>query len=57
MPPTSRPCSGRSPKPYAQLGGLDILVNNAGVLAVADIAEFTDEAFERMLAVNVRGVN
>ncbi|CDG83152.1 3-oxoacyl-ACP reductase family protein [Janthinobacterium agaricidamnosum] len=37
-------------------GRLDILVNNAGVLAVAPLAEFTLEDFDRTLAVNVRGV-
>lgn len=37
-------------------GGLDILVNNAGVAHVAPIAEFPLAEFDRMLAVNVRGV-
>jgi 3-oxoacyl-[acyl-carrier protein] reductase len=37
-------------------GGLDILVNNAGVAHVASIDEFPLEEFDRMLAVNVRGV-
>src|SRR5947209_100216 len=39
-----------------RLGGLDIVVNSAGVLATGDIAQFSDEDFERMLAVNVRAV-
>ncbi|WP_248919217.1 3-oxoacyl-ACP reductase family protein [Pseudomonas entomophila] len=37
-------------------GGLDILVNNAGVLAVAPVAEFDLDDFDRLLAVNVRSV-
>jgi 3-oxoacyl-[acyl-carrier protein] reductase len=37
-------------------GRLDILVNNAGVVAVAPIDEFTLEDFDRLVAVNVRGV-
>ena len=40
----------------AQLGGLDILVNNAGVAHVAALEDFPLEEFDRMLAVNVRGV-
>jgi 3-oxoacyl-[acyl-carrier protein] reductase len=37
-------------------GGLDILVNNAGIVAVAPIDEFRLEDFDRLIAVNVRGV-
>ena len=37
-------------------GGLDILVNNAGVAALATIDEFKLEDFDRLIAVNVRGV-
>ncbi|NYJ03192.1 3-oxoacyl-[acyl-carrier protein] reductase [Nocardioides thalensis] len=37
-------------------GGLDILVNNAGVAHVAPIEEFPLEEFDRLVAVNVRGV-
>ncbi|MGY0387132.1 SDR family NAD(P)-dependent oxidoreductase [Nocardioides sp. WG-D5] len=37
-------------------GGLDILVNNAGVAHVAPIEEFPAEEFDRLVAVNVRGV-
>ena len=39
-----------------RLGGLDILVNNAGVASGAVIEEFTLEEFDRLVAVNVRGV-
>jgi 3-oxoacyl-[acyl-carrier protein] reductase len=37
-------------------GGLDILVNNAGVASLAPIEEFKLEDFDRLLAVNVRGM-
>ncbi|MAY74629.1 MAG: 3-ketoacyl-ACP reductase [Phycisphaerae bacterium] len=36
-------------------GGVDVLVNNAGVLSLAPIAETDDEAFDRIMAVNVKG--
>jgi 3-oxoacyl-[acyl-carrier protein] reductase len=37
-------------------GRLDILVNNAGVVVLAPIDEFKMEDFDRLLAVNVKGV-
>jgi 3-oxoacyl-[acyl-carrier protein] reductase len=40
----------------AALGGLDILVNNAGVLAIGPVEDFALADFDRLLAVNVRGV-
>ncbi len=40
----------------SNFGRLDILVNNAGVLAVAPLADFRLEDFDRTLAVNVRSV-
>ncbi|KDE97568.1 oxidoreductase [Mycolicibacterium aromaticivorans JS19b1 = JCM 16368] len=40
----------------AALGGLDILVNNAGIALAGTIDEFSLEDFDRLLAVNVRGV-
>ncbi|XXX80708.1 SDR family oxidoreductase [Sorangium sp. So ce134] len=38
------------------LGGLDVLVNNAGVLIFGNVDEVPLEDFDRMLAINVRGV-
>lgn len=38
------------------LGRLDVLVNNAGIGRVAPLHEFSLEDFDRMVAVNVRGV-
>ncbi|MFI8183963.1 SDR family oxidoreductase [Actinacidiphila glaucinigra] len=40
----------------AELGGLDILVNNAGVGVAGAVDDFSFEDFDRMVAVNVRGV-
>jgi 3-oxoacyl-[acyl-carrier protein] reductase len=37
-------------------GRIDILVNNAGVLAIAPIEKFSLEDFDRMIAVNIRGL-
>ncbi len=37
-------------------GGLHVLVNNAGVGYVGDVAETDEGEFERVMAVNVRGV-
>ncbi|WP_445242772.1 3-oxoacyl-ACP reductase family protein [Microcoleus sp. S28C3] len=38
------------------LGRLDILVNNAGVATLAAIDQFSMDEFDRLVAVNVRGV-
>jgi 3-oxoacyl-[acyl-carrier protein] reductase len=38
------------------LGRLDILVNNAGMAIIAPLDKFTLEDFDRLVAVNVRGV-
>ncbi len=40
----------------ARHDGLDILVNNAGATWGAPLAEHDDQAFERVLALNVKGV-
>ena len=37
-------------------GGTAVLVNNAGVMTLAPVAEAKDETFDRMVAVNLRGV-
>ena len=40
----------------AQLGGLDILVNNAGVAYIGDVESLMMEQFDRLVAINVKGV-
>lgn len=37
-------------------GGVDVLVNNAGIMQLSPIAETSDEAFERQVAINLGGV-
>jgi 3-oxoacyl-[acyl-carrier protein] reductase len=37
-------------------GRLDVLVNNAGIATLAPIDQFSLEAFDRLMAVNVRGL-
>ncbi len=39
-----------------KFGNLDILVNNAGTAAIAPIDTFSTEDFEKVFAINVRGV-
>ena len=39
----------------AAWGGADVLVNNAGIMTQAPIAEVTDEDFDRLIAVNLKG--
>jgi 3-oxoacyl-[acyl-carrier protein] reductase len=37
-------------------GGVDVLINNAGIMELAPLTEVKDEAFDRMVAVNLKGV-
>src|SRR4030095_4973051 len=43
-------------KTVGAFGGIDILVNNAGVAAIAPVEQFSMEDFEKLIAVNVRGL-
>jgi 3-oxoacyl-[acyl-carrier protein] reductase len=38
------------------LGGVDVLVNNAGIMKLARFAEADDATFDRVLAINLKGV-
>jgi 3-oxoacyl-[acyl-carrier protein] reductase len=40
----------------AKLGGLEILVNNAGVAYIGDAESFPLDQFDRLVAINVRGM-
>jgi NAD(P)-dependent dehydrogenase (short-subunit alcohol dehydrogenase family) len=40
----------------SELGGLDIAVNNAGIVINASAAEMSDDEWDRVIAVNLRGV-
>jgi NAD(P)-dependent dehydrogenase (short-subunit alcohol dehydrogenase family) len=39
----------------AEFGGIDVLVNNAGIVSAADFLDVTEEAFDRVLRVNLKG--
>jgi 3-oxoacyl-[acyl-carrier protein] reductase len=39
----------------AAFGGVDVLVNNAGIMTLAAIADMEDDAFDRLIAVNLKG--
>lgn len=39
-----------------RFGGVDVLFNNAGIMKIMTIADLDDDAFDRMFAINVRGV-
>lgn len=36
-------------------GGIDVLVNNAGVMALSPITNATDDAFDRVVSINLKG--
>ncbi len=38
------------------MGGLDVMVNNAGVFGVEDFFEWTEEDYDRVMDVNVKGL-
>ena len=42
-------------KAHEQLGGLDILVSNAGIFERRLLQDTSDEEFDRVMAVNLRG--
>lgn len=39
----------------AAYGGVDVLVNNAGIMTLAPIAQLDDDAFDRIIAINLKG--
>lgn len=39
-----------------ELGGLDVMVNNAGLSYARDVLEISDEEFDRILGINLKGV-
>jgi len=42
-------------KTISQFGGIDILVNNAGIILPAMLYKMTDEQFDRVLSVHLKG--
>lgn len=43
-------------KVAAEFGGIDILINNAGIMLGGDVNDYKPDDFDRMIAVNVKGV-
>lgn len=39
----------------SRFGGLDVMVNNAGLSFARDVLEITDEEFDRILVINLKG--
>ena len=39
----------------AAYGGVDVLVNNAGIMTLAPLAQMDDAAFDRSIAINLKG--
>lgn len=39
----------------AAYGGVDVLVNNAGIMTLSPIAQMDDDAFDRIVATNLKG--
>jgi 3-oxoacyl-[acyl-carrier protein] reductase len=39
----------------AAFGGVDVLVNNAGIMTLANVADTDEAAFDRLIAVNLKG--
>ncbi|MCA1843059.1 MAG: glucose 1-dehydrogenase [Actinobacteria bacterium] len=49
-------CDGLVERVYGDFGRVDVLVNNAGMaLPAASLAEVTEELFDKVLAVNLKG--
>jgi NAD(P)-dependent dehydrogenase (short-subunit alcohol dehydrogenase family) len=48
--------AGLVDKVVAKAGGIDILVNNAATFDLAPILDITEESFDRVFAVNVKGL-
>jgi len=48
-------CERMAAETVKALGSIDVLVNNAGIIAAGPVAEFSEEAWDRVMAVNAKG--
>ena len=48
-------CARMAAETAAALGSIDILVNNAGIIAVGLVADFPEQQWDRVMAVNAKG--
>lgn len=46
---------GRAVAAADEFGGIDIMVNNAGIVVVKEFLDFTEEDYDRQMAVNAKG--
>ena len=49
-------CQNLVDESVAAFGGLDILVNNAGIIQTGSIVDFAESDWDRVFAVNVKGI-
>jgi meso-butanediol dehydrogenase/(S,S)-butanediol dehydrogenase/diacetyl reductase len=49
-------CQNLVDKSVEAFGGLDILVNNAGIIQTGSLVDFAESDWERIFAVNVKGI-
>ncbi len=48
-------CERMAAETVKQLGSIDVVVNNAGIIAVGLVADFSEEQWDRVMAVNAKG--
>ena len=53
---TSRTSTGCSPRSSSSKGRLDVLFANAGIVALAPLGEITEEQFDKVFHINVKGL-